>query len=287
MDVRAQPAGPPENRNTGQNGDVGRADPGPEEAARRGRRVGRPSGRQQGPARSGARRTTLALSPEDTWDRVEPVAVLVVDGDAEGRNRLCHIVAKAKTLSLRASAGTMAEAVDAAMRTRPEVVLSELFLPDGDAVALNKRFGPLAPRPELIVVTRFRVRGARVASIAAGARTCLASTAPPDSVLCAVLAAAQGQAWDGVGTLGSPLDRISLLEARVLAGVASGATNDDIARQLGYSTHYIKDLLEAVRFRLGAKDRAHAAALAVSLRLIRPARDGRFVPAPRGESARA
>jgi len=255
--------------------------PGGEPAGSRDAAARRPDRQRGGTGRRGARRAPLLPSPEKTWDREEPVAVLVVDGDAEGRTRLCQIVERADTLSLRASAATMAEAVEAARHTQPEVVLSELFLPDGDVQALNHRFRPLARRPELIVVTRFRVRGARVASIAAGARTCLASTAPPDSVLAAVLAAVQGRTWDGAGVLGSPLDRVSALEARVLAGVASGATNDDIARHLGYSTHYVKDLLEAVRFRLGAKDRAHAAALAVSLRLIRPARDGRFVPASR------
>lgn len=208
-----------------------------------------------------------------------PIGVMVVDGDPDGRARLCQIIAKADGFRLTGSVATVADAVELARRTKPEVVLSELFLPDGDATALKHRFVPLAPRPQLVVITRFSVRGARVASIFAGARTCLASSAPGDSVLAAVLAAADGESWDGAGVLGSRRDRVSSLEAKVLAGVASGATNDEIARALGYSIHYVKDLLEGVRHRLGAKDRAHAAALAVSLRLIRPSREGRFISA--------
>ena len=208
-----------------------------------------------------------------------PVAVLVVDGDVEARARLCQIISRADEVKLTGSVGTLADAVELTRRTRPEVVLCELFLPDGDASALKHRLVPMVPRPQLVVITRFGVRGARVASIFAGARTCLASWAPPDSVLAAVLAAADGESWDGAGVLGSRRDRVSSLEAKVLAGVASGATNDEIARALGYSIHYVKDLLEAVRHRLGAKDRAHASSLAVSLRLIRPARDGRFISA--------
>lgn len=215
-----------------------------------------------------------------------PVAVLVVDGDSEGRARLCQIISRGDAVTLSGSVGTLADAVELARRTKPEVVLSELFLPDGDAAALKHRFVPLLPRPQLVVITRFSVRGARVASMFAGARTCLASSAPPDSVLAAVLAAANGESWDGAGVLGSRRDRVSSLEAKVLAGVASGATNDEIARALGYSIHYVKDLLEAVRHRLGAKDRAHAAALAVSLRLIRPSRDGRFMSAVPSDAAR-
>lgn len=215
-----------------------------------------------------------------------PVAVMVVDGDPDGRARLCQIIAKAEGVRLTGSVATLADAVELARRTKPQVVLSELFLPDGDATALKHRFVPLAPRPQLVVITRFSVRGARVASIFAGARTCLASSAPPDSVLAAVLAAADGESWDGAGVLGSRRDRVSALEAKVLAGVASGATNDEIARALGYSIHYVKDLLEGVRHRLGAKDRAHAAALAVSLRLIRPSREGRFISAVPPEALR-
>ncbi|HEV7886591.1 MAG TPA: LuxR C-terminal-related transcriptional regulator [Acidimicrobiales bacterium] len=204
---------------------------------------------------------------------------MVVDGDLDSRNRLCQIISRSEHMVLAGSVGTLADAVELARRTKPEVVLSELFLPDGDPAALKHRFVPLAFRPQLVVITRFSVRGARVASTVAGARTCLASSAPPDSVLAAVLAAAKGESWDGAGAVGNRLDRVSPLEAKVLAGVASGATNDEIARALGYSVHYVKDLLEGVRHRLGAKDRAHAASLAVSLRLIRPARDGRFISA--------
>jgi DNA-binding NarL/FixJ family response regulator len=228
-----------------------------------------------------AKRRRPAAAPAEpavVWNR-PPVAVLVIDGDSESRHRLSQIITRSEHLVLSGSVGTLADAIEVARRTKPEVVLSELFLPDGDPAALKHRFVPLAPRPQLVVITRFSVRGARVASTVAGARTCLASTAPPDSVLAAVLAAANGESWDGAGAVGSRLDRVSPLEAKVLAGVASGATNEEIARALGYSVHYVKDLLEAVRGRLGAKDRAHAAALAVSLRLIRPARDGRFISA--------
>lgn len=235
--------------------------------------------RSNGDGTDGANQGTDSETPPPPVWEGPPVAVLVVDGDTESRNRLSAIINRGEHVVLTGSVGTLADAVEAARLTKPEVVLSELFLPDGDPAALRTRFAPLGPRPQLVVITRFSVRGARVASTVAGARTCLASSAQPDSVLAAVLAAAKGESWDGAGAVGSRLDRVSPLEAKVLAGVASGATNDEIARALGYSVHYVKDLLEAVRHRLGAKDRAHAASLAVSLRLIRPARDGRFISA--------
>ena len=72
--------------------------------------------------------------------------------------------------------------------------------------------------------------------------------------------------------------RLTMLEVRVLAEVASGATNDEVAARLLYSRHYVKDLVASARERLDARDRAHAAALAVAHGLVLPTGGGRFAP---------
>jgi DNA-binding CsgD family transcriptional regulator len=72
---------------------------------------------------------------------------------------------------------------------------------------------------------------------------------------------------------------LSYLQTCVLAELASGECNESIARSLGYSVNYVKDLISAVRHQLGARDRAHAASLGVALRLVRPLGAGRFAPA--------
>lgn len=73
-------------------------------------------------------------------------------------------------------------------------------------------------------------------------------------------------------------DTISRLERQVLAELASGRTNAQIAQRLGYSASYIKDVVAAARSRLSARDRAHAAALAVAGGLVVLGDDGSFVP---------
>jgi DNA-binding CsgD family transcriptional regulator len=70
------------------------------------------------------------------------------------------------------------------------------------------------------------------------------------------------------------------LERRVLAELASGRTNAEIAARLGYSASYIKDVVAAARARLGARDRAHAAALAVARGLVEPDPGDAFVASP-------
>ena len=56
---------------------------------------------------------------------------------------------------------------------------------------------------------------------------------------------------------------------QVLELVAAGHTNEEIAAVLGRSKNTVIDQVAAVRKRLGARDRAHAAALAVALQLVR------------------
>jgi LuxR family transcriptional regulator, transcriptional regulator of spore coat protein len=71
---------------------------------------------------------------------------------------------------------------------------------------------------------------------------------------------------------------LTALEVQVLAEVASGSTNREIAERLGYSIYYVKDVVAGARRRLGARDRAHASARAVSLRLIEDDGEGYFRP---------
>lgn len=61
-----------------------------------------------------------------------------------------------------------------------------------------------------------------------------------------------------------PLPLVQVLEL-----VASGCTNAEIARSLERSEHTVADQVKEARRRLGARDRAHAAALAVALRIVR------------------
>ena len=63
--------------------------------------------------------------------------------------------------------------------------------------------------------------------------------------------------------------KLSASLCRVMELVADGWTNAEIARRLGLSEHTVKDHVKKARHLLGARDRAHAAVLAVEARIIR------------------
>lgn len=213
--------------------------------------------------------------------RGEPrVRIAVVEDEPLARTALADLISQHADVSLAGQAATVADAFEMIEATQPDVVLSDLFLPDGDACGLTLRLQQLTDPPPVVVTTLFATPSAAAACLSAGARLCLQKEAPPESMIAACIAAARGDDWAGPGAV-RPLSRhhLSYLEAQVLAEVASGSTNDDIAARLGYSPNYIKDVLVSARERLSARDRAHAAALAVALRLVRPGSDGRFAPA--------
>lgn len=209
----------------------------------------------------------------------ERVRIAVVEDEPLARAALVDLIRHHPEVSLAGEAGTVAEALAAVDRMGPHVVLCDLFLPDGDACGLTLRLRQLPNPPEVVVTTLFATPSAAAACISAGARLCLQKDAPPESMVAACIAAARDQEWAGPGSVRpAPRHHLTYLEAQVLAEVASGSRNDEIGERLGYSPNYIKDVLVSARVRLGARDRAHAAALAVTLRLVRPSSDGRFAP---------
>jgi len=205
--------------------------------------------------------------------------VVVVEDEPLARAALADLFNQHPEVTLVGQAGSVAEAVMVVEETRPDVVLSDLFLPDGDACGLTLRLRQMDTPPEVVVATLFATPSAAAACVSAGARLCLQKEAPPESMVAACVSAARGEDWAGPGAV-RPMARhhLTYLESQVLAEVASGSTNDEIAERLDYSPNYIKDVLASARERLGAKDRAHAAAMAVALRLVRPSSDGRFAP---------
>lgn len=208
-----------------------------------------------------------------------PVRVLVVEDEPLARASLAELMAGHSETALAGEAGSVADAFAVVERADVDVVLADLFLPDGDACGLAQRVRRMPRAPEVVVRALFATPSAAAACVSAGARLCLQKEAPPESLIAACVAAARGRDWAGPGVVrASARHHLTYLESRVLAEVASGSTNDEIAGRLGYSANYIKDVLASARERLGARDRAHAAAMAVALRLVRPATDGRFAP---------
>ncbi|THA25268.1 response regulator transcription factor [Streptomyces sp. RKND-216] len=173
------------------------------------------------------------------------------------------------------------EAVELAGRLDPDVVLMDLRMPGGGGVAAIAELARRGCRSKVLVLTTYDTDSDTLPAIEAGATGYLLKDAPRDELFTAVRAAAAGRSvlspavasrlvsrmrathgsggngGDRAGT-GTPL---SAREGEVLALVAAGTANREIARRLFISEATVKTHLTHLYAKLGVNDRAAAVAV--------------------------
>jgi DNA-binding NarL/FixJ family response regulator len=195
-------------------------------------------------------------------------SVVVVDDHRLVRAGLRTIIDASPDLEVVGEAGDGAQAVTVVGETAPDVVLMDLSMPGVDGIEAIRRLRAAGLESPVVVLTSFaeaeRVRSA----LEAGAVGYLLKDSEPRDVLEAVRAAAAGHApLDPRVTraLLPAADRgtsdlsLSGREREVLAHVAQGLANKQIARALGLSERTVKVHLGNVFRRIGVSDRTSAA----------------------------
>ncbi len=170
------------------------------------------------------------------------------------------------------------EAVAMASRYRPDVVLMDLRMPDGDGVTATA--GILAAQPEarIVVLTTYETDADIVRAVEAGATGYLLKDTPRADLVAAIIAAARGETVLGptvAGRLVSRLRRpatepLSARETEVLALVGRGHTNAEIGRGLFISEATVKTHLLRAFGKLGVSDRTAAVTTAIELGMLPP-----------------
>ena len=183
-------------------------------------------------------------------------------------------------LKVVAEAGGVAEAIAAAKETRPDVVLLDIRLPDGDGFAACRGILKEHPGARILMLTSFANDDFVHQAIVSGAHGYLMKEVDPERLIEAVVNLHRGESILGTGLVErvldlvragrtgpgarQPQDGLSLLSAqerRVLALVAEGRTNKEIGVQLGLSDNTVKNYLVNVFDKLKIKRRSQAAAL--------------------------
>jgi DNA-binding NarL/FixJ family response regulator len=207
---------------------------------------------------------------------VSPVRLLLVDDHEVLRIGLRTLFSEAGGFRVVGEAGTMAAAVAEAARSNPHVVLMDVRLPDGSGIEACRTIRAQHPETRVIFLTSFADDEAVLASVLAGADGFLLKEVGSDELLRAVRTVAGGQSvldptvtqrvLARLKTLSSPAaeaktDDLSPQEQRVLALVAEGKTNKEIAASLHLSDKTIGHYLENVFQKLQVTRRSQAAAM--------------------------
>ncbi|GAA1440242.1 response regulator transcription factor [Leifsonia poae] len=219
-------------------------------------------------------------------DAEPAIRVVVADDQAIIRDGLVTVLSLLPYVEVVGEAADGAQAVAAAVREHPDVVLMDLRMPVLDGVAATERIVREVPGTAILVLTTFADDESILGALRAGAKGYLTKDAGRAELAAAVRAVARGQSTFApeVGALlvnsltaaagsasardASPADalvarfpQLTRREADVLALVADGLSNGEIAAALFVSVATVKTHINSLFAKLAVRDRAQAIAL--------------------------
>lgn len=203
------------------------------------------------------------------------IRVLVVDDERMVCAHLRTILGSAPDLTVVGEAYDGADAVEAAVRLRPDVVLMDLRMPGVDGIRATERIMTLPSPPRVLALTTFDLDDYVTGALRAGAAGFLLKSTSPDDLLALVRVAAAGHtvlsavAADRLVAQAVPSQRardllLSLTEreVEVLESLGAGRSNQQIARRLHLSEATVKGYVSRLLVKLGCANRTQAALLA-------------------------
>jgi len=216
------------------------------------------------------------------------IRVVIADDQQLIRAGFRSLLEAEPDIEIVGEAGTGAEAVSVVTRTRPDVVLMDIRMPDGDGLWATEQ---LVAKNELaethiVIVTTFELDEYVGRAIRAGASGFLVKDTEPAEFIRAVRVVAAGDALLSPGVTRRLLERISSQlheapdasvlsaitdrEREVLALVGRGMTNDEIGRELFLSPLTAKTHVSRIMSKLAARDRVQLVVVAYETGLVRP-----------------
>jgi two-component system, NarL family, nitrate/nitrite response regulator NarL len=207
---------------------------------------------------------------------VTAARVLVVEDHPVFRMGMARMLELESWVGAVLEAGTVEEAVRAAVVEGADVVVMDLALPDGDGLAATRRIRQVRPDARVLVLTADEEPHTVAAALDAGAAGYLLKRTDPDDVT-----AALRTVWRGGTVLGpavdpgvlarrsgsgapAPFDALSERELDVVCMQASGLPARAIARHLDLAEHTVRNGMRPIYDKLGVADRAEAMWLARS-----------------------
>jgi DNA-binding NarL/FixJ family response regulator len=204
----------------------------------------------------------------------EPIRVLVVDDHPVVRQGLRTFLDVQDDLTVVGEASDGDAAVAAAEELRPDVVLLDLKMPGADGVAALHGLRESGNPARVLVITSFTEPAAVLPAVRAGAAGYVYKDVDPPALAAAIRAVHAGHVLlhpDVARLLAAgeaPSAHLTPRERDVLAGIARGRANREIARDLGLAEKTVKTHVSAILTKLGVQDRTQAALYAVRTGLV-------------------
>ena len=215
--------------------------------------------------------------------------MLIVDDQALVRAGFRMILEAEDDMEVVGEAADGDEAVAAARRLRPDVVLMDVRMPDVDGIEATRRLlGGEGSDAKIVMLTTFDMDEYVYDALRAGASGFLLKDVPPEQLIAGIRAVARGDALlapsvtrrvieefvrrppGSVRTVPSELAELTAREVEVLELIARGLANSEIAKELFVSETTVKTHVAHILMKLKLRDRVQAVVFAYESGLVLP-----------------
>jgi NarL family two-component system response regulator LiaR len=208
----------------------------------------------------------------------KPIRVLIVDDHSLVRDGLKVFLKNYPEIQVIGEASEGQRGLELCGSEQPDVVLMDLVMPVMDGTTATKLIHQRYPRVHILALTSFQERRLVEEAVQAGAAGFLYKDCQPEELAQAIRAVHAGHAamslsatealMYAVAHPAEPAPELSPRELEVLALVAKGATNAEIARTLSLSLSTVGFHISNIIGKLGASNRTEAVSIARRYRLI-------------------
>jgi DNA-binding NarL/FixJ family response regulator len=205
-----------------------------------------------------------------------PLRIIIADDQASVREGLVLLLGMLPDIEVTAAAADGQQALDLAAEHHPDAILLDLHMPVMDGIQATRTLTAQHPEIAIVILTTYADDTSVMSALRAGARSYLTKDADRADIARALHSAARGLSVMDPAVQATLLtaasagstphpgetrdlpDGLTVREAEILALIARGMTNPEIARALVLSSHTVKSHINRIFAKTSSRDRAAA-----------------------------
>ncbi len=209
-----------------------------------------------------------------------PIRLLVADDHQVVRRGLAVLLADSD-IEIVAEAATGKETVKLAEKVRPDIILLDVRMPDGDGLATLEKLRSKVPESRVVMLSTYDNPTYMARAVALGASDYILKGSSREDIIATIRAVAAGECPSRFGQLHQVAETMKLRqtvedddmpltdrELQVLRHVALGLSNKEIGQSLDISVETVKEHIQNILRKIAVSDRTQAAVWAVRKGLI-------------------